>query len=507
MGVYSKVADLIDPPKKKPKWPTPLDMAERLDPSTRRVEALEIINEALVEAFKTEGSRLIISMPPQQGKSQLAVRRFVTWMLSQRDDMNIVVASYEHNVARVWGRTIRDDVISHADTLKLKIRSDVSAQNEWQIDNGKDTGGLFVTGIGGALTSRQAHAMIIDDPVKDAASASSKKVREFTWQWWDQVAQTRLTPGAPVIVIMTRWHQDDLAGRLIARHKDEWKVINIPAEAEEGAEWDILGRKAGEFMQSVQVKSAVRDIDNDEWWRSRKKATSPLTWAAMYQGHPSPEEGGVFPKTDAWARWTSTPYIVREDGSHYIPELARSDMELVQSWDLAFKDKKDSDFVVGQVWLRWGNKAYLLDQVRERMNFNQSLMAVKAMTQKWPQAIAKFIEDKANGPALINALESSVFGLIPIEPEGSKYARASAVSPLVWSGHVVVPDLDATGLTWVSTFLSEAVDFPNAANDDTIDAFSQAVNRLLLLRIDNDFEDSPEDQELLEEQGYVYSIV
>lgn len=512
MGTFSKLADLLDPPKK---WDSPLDLAEDLDPSVLRVLALSEINKALVWAHNEPDSRLIISMPPQQGKSQLAVRRFVTWSLAQDDSRNIVVASYEHNVARRWGRLVRDDIQHHSERLGMTVRADVSAQHEWQIDNGKDTGGLYTTGVGGALTSRQAHLMIIDDPVKDSAAAQSKKQRETTWDWWDTVAQTRLAPGAAVIVIMTRWHQDDLAGRLIDRDPRTWRVLNISAQADhrpERGDEDILGRDPGEFMQSVQVKAAKGRVDNEEWWSKRKASTSPKTWASMYMGKPSPEEGGVFPRTDDWERYSTPLWDVRPDGTCHIPGAHRDDVEILQSWDLAFKGSDTSDFVVGQVWMKEGMKAYLVDQVRERMNFDETVRAIKRMAKKWPQARGKLVEDKANGPAVINHLGRTLPGLIPIEPEGSKYARASAISPYAFSGDIILPDTSTESLgiphelkEQTRYLLNEAMDFPDSANDDTIDAMSQAVNRLLGMPLEEEMLEEPDDQELIEERGFLYS--
>ena len=145
----------------------------------------------------------------------------------------------------------------------------------------------------------------------------------------------------------------------------------------------------------------------EEQWRRRKATAGARTWASLYQGRPSPDSGGVFPHEEKWARY-STPLWEQElddDGRIVcrLPGINRDDHELVQSWDLAFKDTKASDFVVGQVWLRVGNTAYLLDQVRERLNFTATCEAIKEMCRKWPQTrmAAKFIEDKANGPAII----------------------------------------------------------------------------------------------------------
>lgn len=486
-------------------------MAVDLDPGILRTPALNLINEALVRTANTQDGRLIISMPPQQGKSWTAVRRFATWLLSEDPDRKIVVASYEHNVARRWGRQIRDDVVEHSEELGLKVRADISAQNEWELQNG--VGGVFTTGIGGGLTGRKSDVMIIDDPVKDAAQANSKVQRETIWEWWDQTAQTRLAPGAPVIVIMTRWHQDDLAGRLISEHGEDWEVLNIPAQAEhrpEKGETDILGRQPGEFLESVQAK-AKANLDNDAWWASRKRGTSPKTWAAMYQGHPSPDEGGVFPQTDDWGYYDEPLWNEHRDGTFRVPGVGRDDTELVMSWDLAFKETTSSDYVVGQVWLRIGVKAYLLDQVRGRMDFNKTVKAIKRLAAKWPEALAKFIEDKANGPAVINFLTRELNGLIPIEPEGSKYARANAISPYIHAKDVMVPRPTNTIFPKelrdeVNNLISEAADFPNSANDDAVDAMSQAINRLLSMPIEEDQNALyPDDQLEIESRGYLYS--
>jgi len=172
-------------------------------------------------------------------------------------------------------------------------------------------------------------------------------------------------------------------------------------------------------------------------------------------------------------------WIDQGNGVMHVPGIGRDDHELVQSWDLTFKDKPTSDFVVGQVWLRVGVQAYLLDMVRARLNFNASEEAVLAMSAKWPQAVAKFIEDKANGPAVINSLQKRLVGLIPIEPEGSKFARASAVSPLAHAGNIILPTAEL--LPNVEELIEEAKAFPNGAHDDTIDAMSQGTNRLLLM--------------------------
>ncbi|WP_238650930.1 phage terminase large subunit [Kocuria sp. HSID16901] len=452
-----------------PKWDTPGTMAVELDPRTVQTPALDLIDDALVRAFKTPDSRLIISMPPQEGKSQRASRRFPLWALQQNPDLRIAIASYEANIARRWGRVVRDDISQHSAVLGLTVRDDLSAQHEWQL-NGHD-GGIFTAGIGGAMTGRPVDMLIIDDPVKNREQADSATIREKAWDWWTDTALTRLAPGAPVILILTRWHEDDLAGRLMKTDRDSWEFLRIPAQADhrpEQGERDPLDREPGEFMTSARGRTVKQ-------WEYRKRASGPKTWASLYQGTPSPDEGGIFPPT--WQRYTVPMWTKNPDGTRTVPGIGRPDHELIQSWDLTFKATDASDYVVGQVWLRVGSQTYLLDMIRDRLNFNETLNAIRAISAKWPQAVAKYVEDKANGPAVMNALKGQLSGLIPIEPEGSKIARANAVSPYAFSGDIILPEVGL--LPNVDELVEEAKSFPASSHDDTVDAMTQAVNQLL----------------------------
>jgi len=449
-----------------PRWDTPLDMATTLDPRVRRTPALDHINQALVDTFNTPDGRLIVSMPPQEGKSQLCSRRFPLWVLSQNPDTRVAVASYEANIARRWGRTVRDDIKQHHTSLGLTVRDDLSAQHEWQL-TGRD-GGMFTAGVGGAMTGRPVDLMLIDDPVKGREQADSPTYQTKTWDWWTDTALTRLAPGAPVILVLTRWSEQDLAGKLLEHEPGVWNVLNIPAQAE--TDDDPLGRTPGEFMLSARGRTTAQ-------WEARKRSSGPATWAALYQGRPAPAEGGIFPRD--WPTYDTPMWTENINGARTVPGVgARPDHELIQSWDLSVKDTGTADFTVGQVWLRIGGQAYLLDQVRERMGFDRQGQAIEAMTAKWPQAAAKFVEDKANGPAVINHLRRRIPGLIPVNPEGGKVTRAHAVSPFVHAKNVHLPV--AALLPNVQDLRSEALNFPHSAHDDTIDALTQALNQLLL---------------------------
>ena len=272
----------------------------------------------------------------------------------------------------------------------------------------------------------------------------------------------------------TRWHHDDLAGRLLAEPDSRWKVLNIPAQCDD-PETDPLGRKAGEFMLSTRGRTRAQ-------WEIRRATAGPRAWASLFQGRPTPDQGNMFP-ADGWARYRIPPWIERDDGARIIPGLhAETDAELIQSWDFTFKDSKGSDFVVGQVWLRRGVHVYILDQVRRRAGFDESRQMMLDLTARWPQAVLKLVEDKANGPAILNSLRAHVGGMVPVEPEGSKYARAAAITPLVVAQNVVLPDpTEVPGTAWVTDLVDEAREFPSATHDDTVDAMSQAVHRLLLV--------------------------
>ena len=452
------------------RWATPGALAQELDPvNTRQTPALDLIDDALVRLRNTPNGRLIISMPPQEGKSTRVAEIFPLWALAQDPDTRIVLASYSHALARRNGRAIRNHVFGRGELLNMRIRDDVAAQHEWQLDGHR--GGIYAVGIGGSLTGRPADLMVIDDPIKDRKEADSEVFRENVWSWWTSVGSTRLAPGAPVVLILTRWHHLDLAGKLLAAEDGHlWEVLNIPAEADhrpERDQTDPLGREPGEFLVSARGRTV-------EDWQAIKVRSGPRDWAALYQGRPSPLEGGLFPQE--WARYDQPMWVERADGSRWIPG---DNVEVVQSHDLAFKDKATSDYVVGQVWVRIGVDAYLVDQVRDRLSFTATLAMIRTLSARWPQSTAKFVEDKANGPAVINALRREVPGLIPVEPEGSKYARAAAISPLTFSGNVHLPEPHL--LPNVDELLEETRAFPQGAHDDAVDAMTQAINRLLLM--------------------------
>lgn len=421
---------------------TPGHLAQQLDPRSIQTPALDLIDRALVNLANTPDGRLIVTMPPQEGKSTRVAGDFPAWALTKDMSKRIVVASYGAALATRNGRAIRRRIIN-LDRDDLRIADDHGSVSDWTLA-GHD-GGVFSVGIGGGITGRAADLLIIDDPIKSRKEAESALIRDRIWDWWTDEASARLAPGAPVVLIMTRWHQDDLAGRLLARDTEAgWQLLNIPAQAD--TDDDPLGRQPGEFMRSARGRTT-------EQWEARKRTVGSRTWHALYQGRPAPAEGGLFQRT-WWRTWYDPPRLD----------------QVFMSWDMAFKGTDTSDYVVGQVWAIDGPDLYLIDQARGRWSFTETLAQFRQLVQRWPMATAKLVEDKANGTAVIDMLSREIPGIIPVEPEGGKTARAAAVTPLVEAGNVYLP-----AAPWAADLIEEAASFPNSPHDDQVDALTQAI--------------------------------
>lgn len=427
---------------------------------------------------------LIFTMPPQEGKSQRVSRTFPLWCLVRDPTRRIAIVSYADDLAMRWGRQDRNDIAATVDEVGLAIAPDIAAAKEWVLDGHR--GGVVTTGISGGLTGRPVDVLIIDDPLKDQQQADSPTIRQLCKNFWQSTASSRLPEKSIVVIVLTRWHEDDLAGWLMETQPGDFRLINIPAQADHDplkGETDILGREPGEYMISTRNRT-------DEGWDKRKRSAGSRAWQALYQGRPAPTEGGIFKRI--WWRQAPHKAVEKSDGTWYVPGAD----EVIQSWDMTFKDTDGSDYVVGQVWARRGPRAWLVDQVRGRMEFTEACAAFKLLTAKWPQATRKLVEDKANGPAVISQLRTEIGGIVPFTPVDSKLARARAIAPFVEAGDVAVPDASVAGFAWVAEFIEECATFPNGAHDDMVDTCSQALHQLLLMNGGNEMMD-----ELVREHG------
>lgn len=408
--------------------------------------------------------RLIITEPPRHGKSEFWSKYFPAFFLGNFPDQRVILTSYEAGFASTWGRKTRDLLEDWGEQLfGVTVDRSSFSVSDWNLE-GRE-GGMSTAGIGGPITGRGANLFIIDDPTKNAKEAQSELVREAQWDWYTSTARTRVEPGGTIIVIMTRWHEDDLAGRLLQSAKedpeaDQWEVINLPALAEAG---DVLGRAEGEalFPERYDVE-ALRKI---------KATIGSYWWSALFQGSPRPMEGNLFKRdwwkfysVETWNRWQET-------------EFAEFD-EIVQSWDCAFKGLETSSYVCGEVWGKVGPNKYLLDEVREKLGVKGTIAAIRTLSAKWPQARKKLIEDKANGTAVQELLEGEISGIVMVEPKGGKEARAMAISGDVEAGNVYLPCKEL----WpnVHDFIGEFASFPNGKYSDRVDCASQCIVRWVI---------------------------
>lgn len=471
----------------------PADFASALDPSFRTPPHVAVLSDAIRQTVDEaiEGSgpgRLIVSMPPRVGKSWTSSLWTPAWFLDRYPDRNVILASHDGNYAVSWGRKTRDLLRRYAaeGRVQARVSRDVAAAGEWQTTQG---GGMLARGIGGSITGRGAHLLLIDDPLKDFTSAHSVAIRQVQWDWWLSTAQTRLEPGAAVVLVMTRWHEGDLAGRLTSDEyegdPDEWRVVRIPALGEGDVADVVDGRVAEDSLQrapDVPLRLASTEETEEEAyerWERIRRGVGPYVWAGLYQQRPSEPEGTILKR--GW--WQ---FYRREGDVLVLPDaplgkLGRVEigkLRIVQSWDLAVKDKRTSDYVVGQVWGAIGQgHRFLLDQYRDRADFVETKRQMLLMRSRWPQTAATYVEDKANGPAVISELRDEISGLVAHNPRGDKVQRAFGVQGDLESGSLWVPDPGTAGFD-VRGFIDECAQFPNGANDDQVDAMTQAILRL-----------------------------
>lgn len=462
--------------------PTPVAQAQELDesfiPRDHLVYLSDRIAQAVADVEAGHDRKLIVSMPPRHGKSHLGSTYAPLWLLRKHPDWKLMLVSHSPNLAASWGRAIRRKVEDRGALLGLQIAPDAKAVTEWETTRG---GVVVSRSVGQALAGLGAKVLIIDDAVKDADAAASKLYRDSLWQWWQMDASTRLEPPSLVIVIGTRWHEDDFIGRLTsAEHspdtRADWEQIVLPAIAHKDG--DVLGRAPGEPLLSPIVKDDTPEKALARF-ASLKRTSGSYGWAALFDQSPAPAQGAIF-SVDWWRYWTLDPALV--DETHRLLDLEQlAGARHIDSWDATFKDTKSSDFVVGQRWARVGANRYLLHQVRDRMSFTATIDAMKAFMKAGighSNTHQHLIEDKANGPAIIDSLRDAISGLKPVNPRGSKEARARAVTPEVESGNVYLPDPRMPGFEWVRELVEEARMFPTGAHDDQVDAMTQALDEL-----------------------------
>jgi predicted phage terminase large subunit-like protein len=464
---------------------------------------------------------LLITVPPGHAKSLIVTVLWPAWQWARQDQearkgpdgpgARGIYTSYDGDLA------IRDSVrcraLLNSEWYQRTFRprwnfvSDQNLKNWFENDR---KGFRIALGVNKG-TGYRGDLVVCDDPL-NAKQQNSPAALANAIFWWDQVMSSRVNDHAngAFVIIMQRLNEGDLAGHVIrdaSPHK--YEHLNLPSLFEPerrcrtsvlnpntNLPWEDPRTEEGELLFPGLFPQQV--IDN------LKTQLGSQGFAAQHQQRPSPAEGGIF-KRRWWPFWvpkgSNLPRVTFRDENGIEQEaitvvLPEQLDEGIQSWDCAFKDRKEHDYVAGQVWGRLGADIFLLDQVHKRLDFPGTLQAVRNLSAKWPQVQLKLIEDKANGTAVIQSLQHEIPGIIAVNPIGGKIARAQAVTPRIEAGNVYLPH--PAFRPWVTDFVEECAAFPNGRNDDCVDAMTQGLARLNLMPLIP----APQPESDEEEPGY-----
>ena len=435
-----------------------------IEPNTPYVHNwhIDLIAEYLQAVNDGEIHRLLINMPPRHMKSIEATVCYPVWTWTRHPEKRFIKVSYQDSLSREHNVRSRDIILSNWYQENwggvFSLKDDVNRQNEFQNDH---MGLMLSTSTGGALTGKGGDVIIIDDP-QNPAMANSDAERQATIDFFRGTLQTRLNnpkEGA-FIIIMQRLHENDLSGYVLAEDLG-YTHLCLPAEAPERVvvhfpkSGKTIVREEGDILNPGRFDKAVLD--------GLKKSLGSLQYAGQFQQVPAPAEGVIF-KRD-WMKHT-----FRQSELPYLNII-------IQSWDMAFTKSEGSAKVAGIVMGRAGSNLYILDCVNRKMDFVESVAAVRQLSTKWPKARAKVVENKANGPAIVNLLHKEIPGMVEFNPKGSKDERAISVTPYFEAGNIWFPDPQEA--PWVHDLMQDLLMFPKGQYKDTTDALVQGILYLM----------------------------
>jgi predicted phage terminase large subunit-like protein len=460
---------------------------------------IDAISDHLEACSKGEILNLLVSMPPRHMKSLNVSVFFPTWEWTRRGWLRYLFASYAAELATRDSVKCRSIIRSKWYQERWGVRWKLVKDEEHKLENNL-RGVRLATGIGGGATGEGGDRLVVDDAHK-IEEAESDAERKSVLNWFDGTMASRADePEKAVrIVFGQRTHMNDLIGHLIAQ--GGWTHLDIPEEyvpprpvrvgtttisgpkPRTSLGWEDPRTEPGELLWPERVGPTVV---------ARLKKMGTYKYNALYQQRPAPPGGGIYHRE--WFRYYDGP-----------PEERVRDCDIVlQSWDMAFKDVESGSRVCGLVIGQKGSRAYLLDRACDHWDFVKTCQMFLQLSAKWPEAILKLVEAKANGPAVISALGQKVAGIVGVEVKGSKEARAQASSPVCEAGGVFLPRPEYA--PWVEEFVEALANFPKGQYDDDVDAFSQALDRLfggMTFNIEELLPGTPEEERVEERRSLV----
>lgn len=476
---------------------SPADYAEHCWDRFSRPEHIELLNESIVKGvagkLRREDGRairgMIVTMPPRHGKSELISKFTPAWFLTKFPDKRVIVTSYSTDFAETWGDKARTLVSEHPE-FGIALNPSTQSKANWAIHH--HSGGMRTAGAGGPITGTGADLMIIDDPFKDNEDADSEFNRDKVWDWYQSVVMTRLEkpihkPGcgdgkctaesncpvfgwAPpfIILVQTRWHEDDLAGRLIESEPEKWFQFNLAALALPD---DPMGRIEGAALWPEKY--------DEEYLLDLKTSMSARWWSAMYQQNPTIEGGGIF-RGDQFVRYTTKRSdrgtlftLTGKDGAKH--QALRAKGWNFATVDLAASTKTSADYTVGMVFhVTKGGDLLVLDVLRERVEGADHEAFIARLRQKHDDLRFVGVERATYGLTLLQTLRRRGVPVRELLPDKDKVSRAYAAAAYVEGERLYFPQ----SAPWLAEFEHELLAFDNGAHDDMVDCLAYGARVL-----------------------------
>jgi len=411
-----------------------------------------------MDIYEGKKTYVIITIPPRFGKTELVIKAFMSWALAKNQKCKFIHLSYSDDLALDNSSAIKEIVTSdeYQELWEMPLKHDSHAKKKWFNIMG---GGVYATSTGGQITGMGSGSIsddefsgciAIDDALKPDDAKSDVIRNRMNDRFNNTIKSRRNSKNTPIILVQQRLHENDMPGFLLSGGSEfDFFHLNLPAINESGpSEYDP--RQRGEALWPS--KHSIEDLE-------RMRIADAMTFAGQYQQRPAPAEGNIF-------KWFQ-----------FYTELPIDINQKIHSWDFTFKKSKHSDYVVGTNWGSTRNgDHYLIDLVRAKMSFTESLQAIKLFCKKHSDYRSVLIEAKANGEAIIDSIKNEVKNVIAINPTESKEERAESVAPMFQARRVFLPHPSIA--PWVNDFVIELKNFPNGKHDDQCDSATQYLNHM-----------------------------